>query len=249
MSKSELMTLIAVLLFPCAILAQTGNELSPRKTIEISATEKVEVPAETATVKIGYQNQAATKDAAYTENTRTANRILQALLDAGVPKDAIETESLSLARDEDRFGSKPQTSTFTGTQQWQIQSNAIEAQKIVDIAVAAGANQIESVDWSVADPRKLDDQAYAAALARAKTVAEQTAAQTGVKLGAIVSVSNSTNPAGRFRMRDRELMTVDVTAPKLAMPMLKLQPGTVEREASVTVTYAIAPYVIGPQHR
>jgi hypothetical protein len=36
-------------------------------------------------------------------------------------------------------------------------------------------------------------------------------------------------------------MTVEVTAGKLAMPMLKLQPGTVERDASVTITYAIAP--------
>jgi hypothetical protein len=41
-------------------------------------------------------------------------------------------------------------------------------------------------------------------------------------------------------MRDKELMTVDVTAAKLPMPMLKLQPGTVEREASVTIAYAIA---------
>jgi uncharacterized protein YggE len=181
--KSELVTLFAALLFPGAILAQTGNESSPQKTIEISATEKVEVPAESATVKLGYQNQATSKDAAYAENTRTANRILQALLDAGVPKGAIETESLSLAREEDRFGGKPQQpSTFTATQQWQVQCKASEAQKIVDIAVAAGANHIESVDWSVADPQKLDDRAYAAALARAKTIAEQTAAQTGVNL-------------------------------------------------------------------
>jgi uncharacterized protein YggE len=242
MRKSKLTTLFAALLFPCAILAQTGNELAPQKTIEISATEKVEVPAETATVKLGCQNQSASKDAAYAENTRTANRILQAMLDAGVPKNAIETESLSLVRDEDRFGSKPQQpSSFTATQQWQIQAKASEAQKIVDIAVAAGANQIESVDWSVADPRKLDDRAYAAALARAKTVAEQTAAQTGVRLGGIISVANSTNPAGRFRMKDKELTTVEVSAAKLAMPMLKLEPGTVEREASVTITYAIAP--------
>jgi uncharacterized protein YggE len=242
MRKSNLTTLLAALLFPCAILAQTGTDASAQKTIEISATEKVQVPAETATVKLGYQNQSSTKEAAYADNVRTANRIVQALIDAGVPKDAIETESLSLARDEDRFGSRPpQSSTFSATQQWQIQSKAGEAQKIVDIAVAAGANQIESVDWSVADPQKLDNRAYAAALARAKAVAEQTAAQIGVKLGGIISVSNSTNPAGRLRMRDKELMTVEVAAAKLKTPMLKLQPGTVEREASVTITYAIVP--------
>lgn len=60
--------------------------VTDEKTIEISATEKVVVPADTATAKIGYQNQALTKDAAYAENTRAANKILQAILDAGVPK-------------------------------------------------------------------------------------------------------------------------------------------------------------------
>lgn len=240
--RKSVVSLAAAFLLPCAVLAQTATEPSPQKTIEISATEKVEVPAETAVLKIGYQNQATGKDSAYAENARTANKIVQALLDAGVPKEAIETESLSLARDEDRGGKAPQAATFTATQEWQIQSKASEAQKIVDIAVAAGANQIESVDWSVANPQRLDDRAYAAAIARAKIVAEQTATQTGVKLGAIVSVANSANPYGRFnQMKDKQLMAVEVSAAKLATPMVKLQPGTVEREASVTITYAIAP--------
>jgi uncharacterized protein YggE len=244
MCKSKLTTLFAALLFPSAILAQTGNEPSPQKTIEISATEKVEVPAETATLKIGYQNQASSKDAVYAENARTANQIVQALLGAGVPKDAIETESLSLARDDNRFGAKPQqAASFSASQEWLIHSKASEAQKIVDIAVAAGANQIESVDWTVGDPKKVEDKAYAAALARAKVIAEQTAVQAGVKLGGIISIANSANPSNRFTREglSSPMMAVEVSASKLALPMLKLQPGTVEREASVTVTYAIAP--------
>jgi uncharacterized protein len=242
MFKSGFATIFANAVFPLAMLAQTGSANSVQKTIEISATEKVQVPAETATLKIGYQNQASSKDAAYAENTRTANKVVQALLDAGVPKDAIETESLNLARDEDRYGTtSQQPATYSASQEWLIQSKASEAQRIVDIAVAAGANQIESVDWTVADPQRLDDRAYAAALARAKAVAGQTAAQTGVKLGAIISVANSASPANRFGPKDKELMAVEVSAAKLAMPMLKLQPGTVERDASVTITYAIAP--------
>jgi uncharacterized protein YggE len=33
---------------------------------------------------------------------------------------------------------------------------SVEAQKLVDIAVAAGANQIERVDWPVADDKQLE---------------------------------------------------------------------------------------------
>jgi uncharacterized protein len=240
--KSIKRVLVVSLLFPCALLAQSATEPSPQKTIEISATEKVQVPAETATIKIGYQNQAPSKDAAYANNTKTANQIVQGLLDAGLPKDAIETETLTLAQDQPQYGAKTAGPvSYSANQEWQIYAKAGDAQKIVDIAVAAGANEIESVDWTVADPQKLEERAYAAAIGRAKLVAQQTAEQTGVKLGSIVTIANSTNPTGRDRKFDKELMTVEVSAAKLARPMLKLQAGMVEREASVTITYAIAP--------
>lgn len=229
-------------LCPIVAGAQAGNSGSGRKTIEISATEKVQVVAETATVKIGYQNQAPTKDAAYAENTRVANKIVKALLEAGVPKEAIETESLSLAKDEDRFGNRQQAVSYSATQRFVVRAKADEAQKVVDIAVAAGANRVEDVEWSVADPRSLETKAYAAAIARAKALAEQTATQAGLKLGEIVSIANSADSGNRFGRADGRgaMFAVEVRA-KLNMPMLELHPAIVEREASVTVTYAIAP--------
>src|SRR5215469_5610165 len=143
------LALYSVLLFvlrPVAALAQPQHASLDRKTIEISATEKVLVAADIATVKIGYQNLSATKDAAYAENTRTANKIIQAILDSGVPKEAIETESLKLEQEQERYGAKSgQPVKYVGFQEWQIHSSASETQKIVDIAVAAGANQIENV--------------------------------------------------------------------------------------------------------
>ena len=113
----------------------------------------------------------------------------------------------------------------------------------MNIAVAAGANQIEQVDWSVAEDKQLEAKAYGAALKRAKDVAEQTAAQSGLKLGEIVTIVNSPGPLARFTRSDAgggELMyAMAVAAPKIAM--LKLQPGIVEPEASVTVVYSVAP--------
>ena len=238
------LALYSVLLFvlrPVAAPAQPQHASLDRKTIEISATEKVLVAADIATVKIGYQNLSATKDAAYAENTRTANKIIQAILDSGVPKEAIETESLKLEQEQERYGAKSgQPVKYVGFQEWQIHSSASEAQKIVDIAVAAGANQIENVEWSVKNPDELEATAYAAALNRAKNLAEQTASQTGVKLGEIISIANSASSFDRqFWRRAGATMYAMAAPPKLAM--LKLQPGTVEREASVTITYAVVP--------
>jgi len=231
--------LLLLLSFFLAAPAQARFPVSSEKTIEVSATEKIEVIAEIATLNIGCQTEAATKDGAYAENTRVANKVIKALLDDGVQKQAIETETLKLEQEQDRYGAKPnQPLKYLASQKWQIHSEASEAQKIVDIAVAAGANQIESVEWFVKEPSQLEAKAYAAALRRAGSIAEQTASQTGLKLGEIVSIVNSTSSNNRFSRTDRAgFAFAMVAAPKTAM--LKLQLGMVEHEASVTVTYSI----------
>jgi uncharacterized protein YggE len=231
--------LLLSLSLPFAASAQSEHQPSGRKTIEVSATEKIEVIAEIATIKIGCQNQAATKDAAYAENTRIANKVIQAMLDAGVPKEAIETETLNLEQEQDRYGTKlNQPMKYFASQKWQIRAQATEAQKIVDIAVAAGANQIENVEWSVKDAAQLEAKAYAAALKRARDLAEQTASQTGLKLGGIVSIVNSTSSSDRFRRADEGAYSLASVA-TLKVAMLKLQLGMVEHEASVRITFLI----------
>ncbi len=86
----------------------------------------------------------------------------------------------------------------------------------------------------------MEARAYAAALKRAKDLAEQTASQTGLKLGEIISIANSTNSVDLFhKVAHAGMMLARVAAPKMAM--LKLQPGIVESEASVTITYATVP--------
>src|SRR2546425_13379291 len=71
-----------------------------RRTIEATTTEKISVPADSALVKVGFNHIADTKDAAYNENVRMGNKILKALTDAGIPKEEIQTDSLSVAREE-----------------------------------------------------------------------------------------------------------------------------------------------------
>jgi uncharacterized protein len=224
-----------------SVLAQSDRAVT-KKSIEIRATAKVNVPAEVATVKIGYVNQAVSKDAVYAENTRMAKKVVDALLNAKVPPSAIETESITLEREDERVRNAPvKVLKFSADQEWRIHVTAGDAQKIVDIAVGAGATNVAGVDWGVKDPVALEAQAYAAAIDRAKKIAEQTASQSGLKLGEIISVVNSVN---RF----------DLTGTNLNMSMagliarsnsvetvpLTLYPPTIEREASVTVTYAIA---------
>jgi len=133
MSRPRNALLLFSLTLPLVASARPERQASAQKTIEVSATEKIEVIAEIATLKIGCQNEAATKDVAYAENTRIANKVIQALLDSGVPKQAIETETLNLEQEQDRYGVKPnQPLKYLASQKWQIRAEASEAQKIAE---------------------------------------------------------------------------------------------------------------------
>lgn len=128
------------------LLAARSDHSSVKKTIEILASAKVEAPAEVATVKIGYANQAASKDAAYAENTRMSQKIVRALLDEHVPPSAIETESVALEREEERGGGGPaKVLKFSAVQEWRIRVAAADAQKVVDIAVRARQMLVELI--------------------------------------------------------------------------------------------------------
>lgn len=213
-----------------------------KKTIEATTTEKISVPSDSAIVKIGFNHVADTKDSAYGETVRQGAKIIKALTDAGIPKEEIQTESVSVGRDEEptRNASSPPKVRYSAEQQWRIHVAATDAQKTIDIAMAAGANNVQGVEWNVSDPQSLRAKAYGAALTRAKEIAEQSAAQAGVKLGELISIINGEESEGFAKLavaRKMALLEVEATP----VQNLVLYPGRVEREATVTVIYAVAP--------
>jgi len=189
------------LLLACAtsMLAQNIQVNRQNKTIAVTADDSVAANAEVALIAIGYHNFAPTQDAAYRENLRASEQIIVALLAAKVPKANIETQKLSLTRPE--FDNKwtaemKKDRQFEAAQSWRITVSAADAQAVVDFALKAGANEVDDVQWDVADPIALQAKAGRAALAKARTVAEQMANGLGAKLGELVYASNRAPGAG-----------------------------------------------------
>jgi uncharacterized protein len=54
-----------------------------------------------------------------------------------------------------------------------------------------GANDIDDVEWKVADPVALEAKARGAALAKARSIAEQMAKGLAIRLGDLVYASNA----------------------------------------------------------
>src|SRR5258706_144644 len=94
-------TILLVIFVPRCANAQVlriGSD--SRRTIEATTTEKISVPADSAIVKVGFNHVADTKDAAYNESVRMGNKIVKALTGAGIPTEEIQTEALTVGRQE-----------------------------------------------------------------------------------------------------------------------------------------------------
>jgi uncharacterized protein len=211
------------------------------KTIAVTADESVSSDAEVAVLNIGYHNYGLTQDAAFRDNVRAAQQIVQALSDAKVPAQNIETEKLSLGRvepDQRWTEEMKKQRLFEAQQSWHIHVTVAQAQAVVDLAVKAGANEVDDVEWDVTDPVALQAKASGAALAKARSIAEQMAKGLGTKLGELVYASNRAPVAKGYRgwMSEQSAMGGMLVAQE---PKLKLYPKKVESNATVYAVFAI----------
>jgi len=225
-----------------SLVAQDIQVNRQNKTIAVTADESITADAEVALLTIGYRNYGVTQDAAFRENVRVAEQVTKALLDARVPKANIETDKLQLTRaeiNEKWTADMKKERQFTAGQSWHVTVSASEAQTVVDLAVRVGANEVDDVEWNVADPVALQAKAGAAALAKAKSIAEKMAKGLGTKLGELVYASNRA-PVGKG------WQTVEVNAEKMVAPpppppppKLTLFPQKVRSEATVYAVFSI----------
>src|ERR1700735_5457587 len=84
-------------LFAMNAAAQTIQISKENRTIAVTATDKVTVLADTATVHIGFIAYGPDSDSTYAAGSRLSNAIIRALPDAKVPADAIQSENQNLS--------------------------------------------------------------------------------------------------------------------------------------------------------
>jgi len=234
---------IAAFLVMFGISAANAQQIQvnrDNRTIAVTATDSVEVDAQVAIVRLGYHNYGRTHEAAYNENVSAADKIVNALVGAGVPKADIQTEALTLATvdpEKEWTAAQKEERQFEAAQSWRIRLTASKAQTVVDIAVRAGANNIESIDWRVSDPKALEAKADASALAKARTLAENMATRLGAKIGELVYASNQT-PVDRFITVNTESASFASLAPP-PPPNLKLFPKKVSQQATVYAVFSL----------
>ena len=232
---------ICVTAIASAAVAQTIQVNKENRTIAVTATDKVTVLADTATVHIGFIVYGPDSDWAYATGSRLSNAIIKALTDAEIPADAIESENQNISPVQDYQIEKLTPAEkgqrrFQVTQSWTVRTAADDAAKVLDLAVKAGANQSGQIDWSFKDEHAPETEAAAKALKGARAQAGQMATSLNAKLGVLLFASNQTQ-AEPIRPLMRVLAT-DSGAVNKVQP-LAISPRQIEKSATVYAVFAI----------
>jgi uncharacterized protein len=223
-----------------AASAQTIQVSKQNRTIAITATERVLVMADIATIHIGFIAYGPDSAASVSTGSRISNAIVRALTSAGIPSDAIQSENQNVSpvqsfQQERWTAAERAQRQFQITQSWTVRVAADAAAKTLDLAVRAGANQSGQIDWSLRDENTPQAEAAAKALQQARAIAAQMATGMKVELGVLLFASNETqaNP-----IRPMMQSMVSSMARADATP-LAINPRQIEKSATVYAVFAI----------
>lgn len=211
-NKSLLNTLIVsgifLIVFLGLLISQKGYEVfklfenkSPQNTIAISAEGKVSATPDLATVSLGVLTQGDTADGVQNESSKKINTIIDFVIKQGIDKNDINTSQFNIYPTQDYRDGK---SIITGYQANQtivikvrnVNESTNKLSTILGSVTKNGANQVNGVSLSFDDPDQFRQQARELAIVKAKEKAQQLADAAGLKLGRVVSLSETPGYGG-----------------------------------------------------
>jgi uncharacterized protein YggE len=208
-----------------------GGAAASGQGITVVGSGSAKVVPDVAQWSFGVQTSAENADAALGENSKAMKRILDALRNAGIAKEDLRTEQVSVYPRTSNDG-RSIVGYDASSSVWATVRDLDRSGAIVDAAVAAGANQVSGPSLTVSDTEAQYADAVDAAFDDARARAEAIAAKAGVTLGAPIAIVDS--GAGGMPVPYYERAVADFAAAD--MPV---EPGVQEVGATLTVTFAI----------
>ena len=152
-----------------------------------------------ATVTAGVETQGTSAAEALGANSEAMAAVLKALDGAKVERKDVQTSQLTInpVYDNPDDGSPSKVIAYQASNMVTVKVRDVASLgAIVDAVTAAGANRLYGIGFDVADPKPALDEARKQAVADAQRKAELFATAAGVRLGALLSLSEGGNGGG-----------------------------------------------------
>lgn len=192
--------LITATLMGCA--AVRGDGAAPR-TITATGTGRISTRPDTAVVQVGAETRAPSLADATADVARRISAVLERVKALGVAERDITTVTYAIDPVIAPRRSEEEATRILGyrvANVVQLRIRQLDAVgRIMDAAVAAGANTMRGLTFTVADPQAVEAQARTLAVQNANARARQLAEAAGTTLGELVLLSEGVAvPVPRF---------------------------------------------------
>ena len=183
------------------LAAVTGAEEHLKRTISVSGEGEATASPDMATIHTGVVTQAGTARDALDANSAAMDGVMDALRAHRIAARDIQTLNFEV-RPEYKRGPRtqhpPETAGYRVTNQVRVHLRSLpDLGQVLDALVAAGSNQISGINLGIEDPVPLLNQARTRAISEARSRAELYASAAGVRVGEVISISETQGPGPR----------------------------------------------------
>jgi len=205
------------------------------RTIVVSGNGEASVAPDEAILDFAIETHAQTAAEAAKRNAALATKVMDALKSRLAGTGQISTGGYSLNPDYRQHPGDDNATIvgYTAQNSIRVETATLDlVGPLIDSAIAAGANRINYLSFTVKNNVKARSQAITAAAHDAQSQAQALAAALGVKLGSVLKASTEAEVRPVPMMRAMAVgMAANVSTP--------IEAGQVTVPASVTLTYAI----------
>jgi len=231
-----ILALTAVLIFAFYFVTKSSNQ----ERFSVSGIGTVYAKADIANITVGLKTETKkTASEATIENTEKMNKIIQAVKDLGVEEKDIKTTNYRLNpvynwtenRGQELIG-------YEVSQDVTLKVRDLESiSSIISETTKAGANQVGNIGFTIDDEFQLKNKARELAIEKAKEKAELIASQSGLKLGKIKGVMESSYQPVDYGYTNAKIQYASDEMGSGSAPSIEV--GQNEIEVYVTLIYEV----------
>jgi uncharacterized protein len=216
--------------------AQEAQLKSRERSLSITASGQVTAAPDMVSITTGVLAEAETAKQAVDANSAAMRNVIAVLKAAGIADRDVQTADFSVqpkyVYPQDGSNTPPKLVGYIVTNQVTIRVREIKSiGDVLDKVVQAGSNQIAGITFGVSNADALLDKARQSAVAAARRKAEIYAEAAGVKLGAVLSISEASQSNGPQPMRQMAMAEKSSSVP--------VEAGEMALAVDVTMVWAL----------
>jgi len=232
--------LLSILILPLLIVMGCEDTITvtqPSQYIEgiqVTGTGSAFGKPDIAILRLGVSTERKSVEEAREEAAVVMQRLIDSLKNNGIDENDLQTKNFSIQPQYDYIDGKMVLRGYRVTNTVSAKIRSLDkVGEIIDDAANAGGDivQIQSIQFSIDDPKKLKEQARIEAMKDAKSKAETLAEEGGVKIGKPISISESSGTYMPTYNLDEKATAGGGTTP--------IETGELEVSVTVTVIYEI----------